>query len=162
MTEVRKIVEAPVGSKDGEPSSPWLQFLLPPSDQEGQVIMQSGTVSSDSQKHVPSAELRKLLDETSDLIDSPMATTVLSHMITAGLALLIDNKLTASTFRQQNIVEDSDSGGRITEIVEDSATTKFASVLAVLARQAHLIGSGAQNEYLKASNSVKKTLGISS
>jgi len=31
----------------------------------------------------------------------------------------------------------------------DAATTKFASVLVVLARQSHLIGNGVPNEYLQ-------------
>lgn len=35
------------------------------------------------------------------------------------------------------------------EETDNAATTKFASVLAVLARQAHLIGNGVSNEYLQ-------------
>jgi peroxin-3 len=54
----------------------WLSFLLPPQDQEDYVLRESGmTSSSDSPSPTTTSSLRRLIDETSDLIDSPSFTT---------------------------------------------------------------------------------------
>jgi peroxin-3 len=133
----------------------WLPFVLPPREEEPTVLVESGTVPPDGEPQSPSPELRRLLDETSDLLESPMASQVLAHMLAVGFELLVDGKLatlafkpkTSSTVHSQSAAE-IDPNTRITEVVEDHSTAKFASVLAVLARQAHVIGNGLPNEYL--------------
>ncbi|KAF8244701.1 Peroxin-3 [Wilcoxina mikolae CBS 423.85] len=157
--EVRRIVETPEDSTRTEIH--WLPFLLPPSEEEPAVLAESGTFPPDSTPRSPSAELRRLLDETSDLLESPNASTVMAHMLAVGFELLIDGKLAPLAYvakgkTVQTIAagpgtgDDSDAGvlHRITEVVNDNATAKFASVLAGLARQAHVIGNGSPNEYL--------------
>lgn len=155
VMEVRKIVEA-VDEPKGPTTqgSQWLPYLLPPRDQESQVLAESG-ISSDTLQ-VPSFELRRLLDESSDLIDSPIASNVLTHMFTVGYDLLIDENLASLVFRSQNKSAEETSPGhsRIQE-VDDTSTAKFASVLAALARQAHVIGNASPNEYLKVELQVK-------
>lgn len=106
-----------------------------------------------------SPSLRRLLDETSDLIDSPTANTVMNQMLNAAFSFLLDSKLTENAFKPKATAlppaqpsENEDGAVQISqtrEEVDNAATTKFASVLAVLARQAHLIGNGIPNEYLQ-------------
>jgi len=164
--EVRRIVETPDDSTRTEIH--WLPFLLPPCEEEPAVLAESGTFCPDSIPRSPSAELRRLLDETSDLLESPMASTVMAHMLAVGFELLIDGKLAPLAYVPKGATvqtvaagpgtgDDSDAGvvHRITEVVEDNATAKFASVLAGLARQAHVIGNGSPNEYLSVSTFTK-------
>lgn len=106
-----------------------------------------------------SPSLRRLLDETSDLIDSPTANTVMNQMLNAAFSFLLDVKLTENAFKPKATTlppaqtsEDGESvaqQSQTREEVDNAATTKFVSVLAVLARQAHLIGNGVPNEYLQ-------------
>lgn len=156
-TEVRRIVEFPSAEQQtsATPGSHWLPYLLPPADEEFLVLSQSGTVDPDSPPEKLSPELRRLLDETSDLIESPMAANVLANMLNIGFEVLMEDKLATGAFRTQSRLgitsnEAMEIRPRIEEI-EDSqnSTTKFASVLAVLARQAHVIGNDGENEYLK-------------
>jgi len=167
--EVRRTVETPAPG-EATSSSPdeiaWLAFLLPPRSEEPTVLAESGTASPDAGPQTPSPELRKLLDETSDLLESPMASTVLAHMLAVGFEMLIDGKLANLAFLSKAATvmraptapgtadEESDVSvmPRIAPVVEDSAAAKFASILAVLARQAHAIGSAAGNEYLAVSS----------
>lgn len=164
--QVRHLVETSPPTDDGSPGEiPWLQFLLPPRDEEPTVLAESGTFPPDAEPFASSLELRRLLDETSDLLESRQASTVLAHMLAVGFELLIDGKLAPLAYlpKGSNIQsysatgpgtgDDSDASTvRLTELVEDTATAKFASVLAVLARQAHVIGNGQPNDYLAVSD----------
>lgn len=169
--EVRRIVETPEDTASNGKEIHWLPFLIPPHEEEPTVLAESGTFSPDSGPQYASAELRRLLDETSDLLESPMASTVLAHMLAVGFEMLIDGKLAPLAFVPSGTIvqtagpgsttatgDESDASvlrnnGKIAKvIVEDSSTAKFASVLAVLARQAHVVGSESQkNEYLAVS-----------
>ncbi|KAH0538735.1 hypothetical protein FGG08_004687 [Glutinoglossum americanum] len=157
VLEVREKIE---GSKETERrTSKWLPYLLPPREQEDYVLHESGmssstmppTTTTDS-SHMP---LRKLLDETSDLIDSPPFTYVLTKLLDAGFSVLVDEKL---RFQAYKLPPDPSLGGsRIQEISGDEieAKAKVANILAVLTRQAHSIGLGTNaeekvNEYLRA------------
>lgn len=86
ILEVRKKIEGATETERRE--NKWLSFLLPPKDQEITVLQEPGVSSPES----PMAEssdpigskqvdmnpsLRRLLDETSDLIDSPTLRTSL-------------------------------------------------------------------------------------
>lgn len=105
-----------------------------------------------------SPSLRRLLDETSDLIESPTANTVMNQILDAAFSFLLDEKLTDNAFKPKatalpltEITKDEGISQelQIREEVDNTATTKFASVLAVLAKQARLIGNGVPNEYLQ-------------
>ena len=79
--EVRKKVE---GATEGERTAKqWLEYLLPPREQEQNVLKESG-MSDESGTSPISTPLRRLLDETSDLIDSPTFTHVLTLLLDAG------------------------------------------------------------------------------
>lgn len=99
-----------------------------------------------------SPSLRRLLDETSDLIDSPAFTHVLTLLLDSAFSLLIDNKIAALSYK---IPPTSASTARVQEIVGADAKAKVASSLAVFCRQAHSIGSGVNNEYLAAMENVR-------
>ncbi|KAK3950888.1 Peroxin-3 [Pseudoneurospora amorphoporcata] len=102
--EVRTIIE---GSSAGA-STQWLPFLLPPQNLEGLVLRESGILLDDPQlSPMPSAptpegestiSLRRLLDETADLIESPAFSSVLTQLLDQGFTVLLDNKLTVGAF----------------------------------------------------------------
>lgn len=92
------------------------------------------------------SSLRRLIDETSDIIDSPAFTSVLTRLLDAAFSHLIDVKLSTLSYKIPPV---SASSARVTEIVGDGVKAKVASSLAVFCRQAHSIGSGVGNEYLE-------------
>lgn len=80
----------------------------------------------------------------------------MKQMLNAAFSFLLDTKLTDNAFKPKATAlppaqtsEDEGGAAQTREEVDNAATTKFASVLAVLAKQAHLIGSGFPNEYLQ-------------
>jgi peroxin-3 len=130
----------------------WLAFLLPPQDQEEYVLRESGmTSSSESTSPTTATSLRRLIDETSDLIDSPAFTHVLTQLLDAAFSHLVDDKISQLSYKIPPV---SDSHARVQEIVGGDVKAKVANSLAVFCRQAHSIGSGANNEYLAAIESV--------
>jgi peroxin-3 len=131
----------------------WLSFLLPPQDQEDYVLRESGmTSSSESTSPTTTTSLRRLIDETSDLIDSPSFTHVLTLLLDAGFSHLVDNKISQLSYKIPPV---SESTARVQEIVGGDVKAKVANSLAVFCRQAHSIGSGANNEYLAAIEQVR-------
>jgi peroxin-3 len=96
--------------------------------------------------------LRRLIDETSDLIESPAFTHVLTRLLDAAFSHLIDVKISQLSYKIPPI---SESTARVQEIVGSDVKAKVASSLAVFCRQAHNIGSGANNEYLAAIEQVR-------
>jgi peroxin-3 len=136
----------------------WLSYLLPPSDHETYLLQAAGMTSpSDPTSSSPiSPALRHLLDETSDLIDSPPFTHVLTLLLDSAFSLLIDTKIATLAYK---IAPPSASTSRVVEIVGPGTDvkTKVASTLATFSRQAHSIGSssGNNNEYLTAMESVR-------
>lgn len=157
--EVRKKVE---GATEGERQSKrWLQYLLPPPDQEDFVLKESGMttepeassgISVSSSAITP---LRRLLDETSDLIDSPPFSHVLTLLLDAGYSTLVDQKIAQQAFKILPTSETPDlNAPRITEVV-DVKPVKLPVVLAILTRQAHSIGNGVPNEYLQSMEQVR-------
>lgn len=102
VMEVRKIVECPpVSATEAEQGNfggeiNWLEFLLPPREQEGMVLRES--LGEEAPKEV-SKELRRLMDETSDLLESPNAKTVLGHMLAVGFEMLVEAKVAGVAFK---------------------------------------------------------------
>ncbi|RYO78951.1 hypothetical protein DL766_008628 [Monosporascus sp. MC13-8B] len=181
--EVRKKVEDRTHS-DGK-GSPWLPFLLPPTKLEDFVLRESGvlgdnaaaTTASPSQPGEPSsttdalapqpptpASLRRLLDETSDLVESPAFTHVLTQMVDAGFSFLLHRKLLPVAFGAPGAATTSSTGLTPPSTVPETATAAteaghgsgshdkavmLPKILSVLTRQAHAVGSGMPNEYLR-------------
>lgn len=130
----------------------WLAYLLPPRDQEDYVLRESGMIDSSDTNSPTPLSLRRLLDETSDLIDSPAFTHVLTLLLDAAFSLLIDTKVATFAYK---IPPTSASTARVQEIVGLDAKAKVANTLPVFCRQAHSIGSGGTNEYLAAMEGVR-------
>lgn len=184
----------------------WLPHLLPPRDQEEFVLQESGmtTASAPASATSPSNEdpndptttipsspgtfstqsapLRRLLDETSDLIDSPTFTHINTLLLDTLFSHLTDTKLRSQAFKlpiephtHPSEPLPLDPATRVQEIFADPLTTpantndpndpslpqdlsqttaKLATILAVMTRQAHAIGNGVPNEYVQALESV--------
>lgn len=111
-------------------------------------------MSGPTEINIANAALRRLLDETSDLIDSPAFTHVLTLLLDSAFSLLIDTKIATLAYK---IPPPSASGARVVEIVGPGTDVKakVASTLATFSRQAHSIGSGGNNEYLSAMENVR-------
>lgn len=168
ILEVRKRVE---GSTEDERSRrEWLEYLLPPREQEEDVLRESGMLApanSESQAQPQSQttataitpSLRRLLDETSDLIDSPTFTHVLTLCLDSAISLLIDGKVGPTAFkmgaqpsqdpRQTEMSSAAFSGpdSRIVDVTDSpdangTPTAKLATVLATFTKQAGFMGRG--------------------
>ncbi|KAF4551626.1 Peroxin-3-like protein [Elsinoe fawcettii] len=188
ILDVRKKIE---GATETERTQQhWLPFLLPPKDQEEAVLREpSATPSPDSPSgrdlnpldtpQLPtksttiSPSLRRLLDETSDLIDSPTFTHVLTQLLNATFSHLIDARVASEAFKLPRGTTSAPLDpstltpeNRITELTDRKV--KLASTLAVFCRQAHVIAAGSGdmedisaaeggsvNEYLAAIDGVK-------
>ena len=163
----------------------WLPYLLPPRDQEEAILRETGMTagpasgsepqSSPSEASLPQVKppLRRLLDETSDLIDSPRFTHILTLLLDTTFSHLIDEKLRSQAFKlpadltdpsqpidpTERVQEVSDSMSENvsnTNVDPSQAKAKLATILAVLTRQAHSIGNGVSNEYVQAMEGVKE------
>lgn len=158
--EVRRQVEGPTtAATDGDrKESQWLHFLLPPTNTEDYVLTESGVVvvgdsaTAETQPGTssssPSPSLRHLLDETSDLIDSPAFSHVLTLILDASFSVLLSRKLLQGAFDLPNTTP---------ELEEQQATkvVLLPKILSVLTRQAHSIGNGMPNEYLREMEQVR-------
>lgn len=176
ILEVRKKIEGATEIERREHK--WLPFLLPPKDQEETVLREQGVSSSES----PEAEsgnpmegknvdtnpsLRRLLDETSDLIESPTFTHVLTLLLNTCFSHLIDQRIAVEAFK----VSAPDPASRFMDVTDRKC--KIAQTLAVFCRQAHVIAAGSgevdelsaaeeavPNEYLAAIDQVKDLEGF--
>ena len=117
----------------------WLPYLLPPAEEEAFVLSQSG---GDSPASPHSPALRRLLDETSDLLTSPHASHVLTLLFDAAFTLLIDTQIATQCYNLRDpAAEASSTGSRIEELPDTALLkTKLASVLAGMTRAAHAVG----------------------
>lgn len=152
--EVRKKVEGATPAE--RQSSRWLQYLLPPRDQEDFVL--KSAMPEDTTESSPvsgSSSLRRLLDETSDLIDSPPFSHVLTLLLDAGFSMLVDQKIAQQAYNVPQTPDGNDaSNSRVVEIF-DPRPAKLPKILAILTRQAHSIGNGVPNEYLQAIEGIR-------
>ncbi|PYI10018.1 putative MFS transporter [Aspergillus sclerotiicarbonarius CBS 121057] len=103
------------------------------------------------------ASLRHLLDETADLIDSPTFTRVMLLLNNECFQTLIDqckaDAFKSSSQAPMSVPQSFTSVATVVAVADSSdPKTKLANVLAVLARQAHVIGNGTAppNLYLTA------------
>lgn len=132
--------------------------MLPPKEEEDYVLRESGVQGvADPSSSQTASKLRHLLDETADLIDSPSFSFVLTLLNNECFSKLIDVKCANEAFKAPAIPETAapqsfDSMATVVPPSTAERRTKLANLLAVLARQAHVIGNGAHppNEYLAA------------
>ena len=136
----------------------WLEYLLPPKDKEAFVIRQS-TMSESEDSPSPEARatedpmtasaieaesitgsLRRLLDETSDLIDSPTFTLVLSRLLDASFSHLVDYRIATEAYKVTGLAAPGTEQPRITEIPDTKC--KLAHILPIFCRQAHVMATG--------------------
>ena len=162
----------------------WLSLILPPRDQEDAVLRDSGMTTPPPLPQQPptlqdpssipspptsppsastiSLPLRRLLDETSDLIESPMFTHVLTVILDSTFSQLADKKLRSEAYKLPLTLEPLTSE-RITEVTDDdpaAASVKLPIILAVMVREAHNIGRGVPNEYVQAMESASELEGF--
>ena len=153
--EVRKLVEG--ATPEERQTSDWLSFLLPPRDQEDEVIRQSGILEDNSLQggeaaETSSAPLRALLDETADLIESPAFSHVMTLILDAAFEALVDKKLAAEAFE---IPAQAPFAPPESMDLRHSKVILLPKILSVLTRQAHIIGNGVPNEYLQEMETVR-------
>lgn len=180
--EVRRLVEggSPLGQPQhtGSTSTHWLPFLLPTPDQEDFVLRESGILDDsaasqtrpiDREPSTPTSalSLRHLLDETSDLVESPTFTHVLTQILDAGFSVLLDRKLAEGPFELPPSPTSPAAAAQIivdvsADVVRDRAEKKvlLPKCLSILTRQAHSIGNAMPNEYLQAMESVQDLEGF--
>lgn len=131
--------------------------MLPPTEEEEYVLRESGVEGvADPSSSQTASKLRHLLDETADLIDSPSFSFVLTLLNNEGFSTLVDTKCANEAFQTSDsaattVPQSFDSMATVVP-ASTERKTKLANLLAVLARQAHVIGNGTHppNEYLVA------------
>ncbi|KAG6212298.1 hypothetical protein E4U35_007725 [Claviceps purpurea] len=160
--QVRKLVEG--SSTDERQKMDWLPFLLPPPNQEDEVLRQSGILLDDdsppstqpdstASSSVPrSAGLRRLLDETADLLESPSFSHVLTLLLDTAFETLVDKKLATEAFELPPQIPFPPPE---TMDLRASRVILLPKILSVLTRQAHVIGNGVPNEYLQDMETVR-------
>jgi peroxin-3 len=121
-------------------------------EEEEFVLQESGMTKPGDAPSATSPSLRRLVDETSDLIDSPSFSHVMSLLLDSAFSLLIETKIATLAYKMPPT---SSNTARIQEIVGTDAKAKIANTLAIFCRQAHNIGSGSTNEYLTAMEGVR-------
>lgn len=163
IMQVRRKVE---GETEVERRSmKWLSYLLPPQDEEAFVIRRSGVSSESDESPQPqisdpmdediiTPSLRRLLDETSDLIDSPTFSYVLTRLLDAGFSHLVDYKIATEAFKSPAPGAEQP---RIMEITDTKC--KVAHVLPVFCKQAHAISAGSGELDAIAGIAAQETLG---
>ncbi|KAF8457961.1 Peroxin-3 [Terfezia claveryi] len=156
--EVRRRIEIDEGPKPSSPKWP-TTYLLPKPHEERIVFNEFGYVAPPTMpglEYTASPALRQMLDETSDLLDSPVAGVVIRTMLDSGFGLLVEERIGSQVFRKQAPVARStvprievtdSSGGEKSEVLVEG---KLSNVLAVMKREAAMIGGRAPNEYLQA------------
>ncbi|KAG9247099.1 Peroxin-3 [Calycina marina] len=144
--EVRMKVEG--ATEEARQSHKWLDHLLPNKGDEEFVLKESGMTSGETPTGSSSVDqpLRRLLDETSDLIDAPQFAHVLTKLLDSGFSTLVDQKIAQQVYK---VAPEADNDVRVTEIIEPKPV-KLPILLALVTRQAHSIGNGVPNEYLQA------------
>ena len=107
------------------------------------MLQESGTSSAAAPDTSISPQLRHLLDETADLIESPAFSHVMTLLLDATFTLLVEKKMASQVYRM-----DVDMLSAITEKEGSNAgpKVKLANILAVFCKQAHHIGSGGSME----------------
>lgn len=144
----------------------WLSYLLPPRNEEAFVVRQAGNsdigdspspatrlgdddLINSSSEDIINGSLRRLLDETSDLIDSPTFSQVLTRLLDAAFSHLVDYRIATEAYKHANLVSpkfpvqgmSAYEESRVSEVT-DIEKVKLAHVLPIFCKQAHAIAAG--------------------
>jgi peroxin-3 len=164
-TQCRQLIEG--GQPGGPAGTNWLPFLLPPKDREDLVLRESGvldspppTITTSPEGPSTSASLRRLLDETADLFESPPFAHVLTRLLDAGFSLLLDKKVVAGAFEVPTQLHADTVQALPPQPPPLNRAVLLPKVLSVLTRQAHAIGNGMPNEYLQEMEGVRDLEGF--
>ena len=158
---------------EGSPQN-WLPFLLPPKAEEAQVLYDSGINPPSKKVNVQREEaairpsidlprsdavsapaLRHLLDETADVIESPMFNQVLTLLLDAAFSHLIQERIGPEAYNLEplqanNGLQNTGANGGVA-----NPTAKLATTLAIMTKEAHQIGHGLPNDYVQALENVQ-------
>ena len=145
IVQVRKNVEG--ATEEDRRRMQWLQYLLPRQEDESFVIRQAGSSDSEDSQS-PEAHtiddpmtasaidaetitpaLRRLLDETADLVESPTFAHVLTGLLDASFSHLVDYRIATEAFKA-DIPAPSEEEPRVVEVNETKC--KVAPHLACL------------------------------
>ncbi|KAJ9152006.1 Peroxisomal biogenesis factor 3 [Pleurostoma richardsiae] len=170
-SRVRRAVEGG-DPQTQKPLTNWLPYLLPPVDLEDHVLRESGVLEDSAASLTQSAppaplsptsatSLRRLLDETSDLAESPPFSHVLTLLLDAGFSHLLDRKVAFEAYElpppppADAETGSGPSGSPELQRLRSNKQVLLPRILSVLAKQAHAIGNGMPNEYLQAMEQVR-------
>lgn len=163
--QCRQLIEG--GQPGGAAGTNWLPFLLPPRGSEDLVLRESGVLDSppDASASLPQTEgstisLRRLLDETADLIESPPFAHVLTQLLNAGFGHLLDKKVVSGAFDTPSTLHPDTAVQALSQSPPPTRAVLLPKVLSVLTRQAHAIGNGMPNEYLREMEGVRDLEGF--
>jgi peroxin-3 len=161
-SQCRGLIE---GTTPGGPAGTnWLPYLLPPVEKEEFVLRESGILDDPSHPTSSSptttAALRKLLDETADLIESPPFSHVLSLLLDSAFSFLLNQKITQGAFEVPTATHLSVVEPTPTPHQQINRAVLLPKILSVLTRQAHAIGNGMPNEYLQVMEGVRELEGF--
>jgi len=173
--DVRRLIEGRLpGDRAG---TRWLPLVLPPPNMEELVLRESGILDDGASASSPpppayaspaaATSLRRLLDETADLIESPSFAHVHTQLLNSAFSLLLDKKLaqgafesTAAAAAAAAAASISDDPSAVGPPARPSRAVLLPKALSVLTRQAHAIGNGMPNEYLQEMESVRDLEGF--
>ena len=100
--------------------------------------------------------LRRLLDESADIIESPLFTHVLTLLLDAAFSRLVDQKIRSEAYNLEPLLSNSSlpSHNELNSDVKEP-TVKLATTLAILTKEAHHIGRNLPNDYVQALENVQ-------
>ena len=94
--------------------------------------------------------LRHLLDETADLVDSPLFNRTLTALLDTCFSHLTDQKLRFEAFKIVAPTEQETFRAQAPSTIEiERPSAKLATILAVMTKEAHKIGHGLPNDYVQ-------------
>ncbi|KKA28277.1 hypothetical protein TD95_001860 [Thielaviopsis punctulata] len=158
VLSVRKMVEG--ATPDERRKAQWLPTLLPRRENEDEVIRESGIMNGANQDPSASlvgdfssptspASLRRLLDETADIIESPSFSHVLTLLLDSGFGALIEKKVALGAYDLPTPDQMRPDSPEMREI-RSSRVVLLPKILSILTREARVIGNSMPNEYHQA------------
>ncbi|KAK9430049.1 Peroxin-3 [Lipomyces doorenjongii] len=138
----------------------YLEILLPTSKEGEDFVLSNNPCSEQEFQSSPIREqsiaplLRALLDESTDLIESPNAKGVISGLVTEGLKLLLNSLQIKYFFLVYERAQDEhDSQQKVVEF-EEEKKVRLANILAGITQQSHemVVVNENANPYLSAMN----------
>ena len=100
--------------------------------------------------------LQHLLDESADIIESPLFTHVLTLLLDAAFSHLVDQQIRSEAYKLEPLRSNSSlpSHNELESDVKEP-TVKLATTLAILTKEAHRIGHNLPNDYVQALENVQ-------